>query len=164
MDSKQIYLRFLNMIHALDGGANAPTMDFDAKRLLEVIAVRHSEQKPLTVTDAMALNSMPHPPPSIARLINCVNSAWSTPCLKATTAAPSIWFPHKQRMTTLTKLEKSCSKPSRPHKPEPCAHPKTASLVDAVLLSTYAVLTSFLDFVGRDTTAVFSVVLNLGHA
>ena len=86
------------MIHALDGGANAPTMDFDAKRLLEVIAVRHSEQKPLTVTDA--------------------NSAWWTPCLKATTAAPSIWFPHKQLMTTLTKLAKSCSKPSRPHKPD----------------------------------------------
>mgnify|MGYP000299426472 CR=1 FL=1 len=61
MDSKQIYLRFLNMIHALDGGANAPTMDFDAKRLLEVIAVRHSEQKPLTVTDAMALNSIASP-------------------------------------------------------------------------------------------------------
>jgi len=61
MESKQIYLRFLNLIHALDGAANAPVMDLDAKKLLEVIAVRHSADKPLTVTDAMALNSIASP-------------------------------------------------------------------------------------------------------
>jgi len=61
MDSKQIYLRFLNLIHALDGGANAPVMDLDAKKLLEVIAVRHAAEKPLTVTDAMALNAIASP-------------------------------------------------------------------------------------------------------
>jgi Fe2+ or Zn2+ uptake regulation protein len=61
MDSKHIYLRFLNLIHALDGGANAPAMDLDAKKLLEVIAVRHSAEKPLTVTDAMALNTIASP-------------------------------------------------------------------------------------------------------
>ena len=61
MESKQIYLRFLNLIHALDGGANAPAMDLDAKKLLEVIAVRHAEEKPLTVTDAMALNTIASP-------------------------------------------------------------------------------------------------------
>ena len=61
MESKQIYLRFLNLIHALDGGANAPAMDLDAKKLLEVIAVRHAAEKPLTVTDAMALNSIASP-------------------------------------------------------------------------------------------------------
>ena len=61
MDSKQIYLRFLNLIHALDGGANAPAMDLDAKKLLEVIAVHHAAEKPLTVTDAMALNHIASP-------------------------------------------------------------------------------------------------------
>ncbi len=61
MESKQIYLRFLNLIHALDGGANTPAMDLDAKKLLEVIAVRHAAEKPLTVTDAMALNSIASP-------------------------------------------------------------------------------------------------------
>ena len=61
MPSKQIYLRFLNLIHALDGGQHAPTMDLDAKKLLEVIAVRHAQQKPLTVTDAMALNNIASP-------------------------------------------------------------------------------------------------------
>jgi hypothetical protein len=61
MESKQIYLRFLNLIHALDGGVNAPAMDLDAKKLLEVIAVRHAAEKSLTVTDAMALNTIASP-------------------------------------------------------------------------------------------------------
>lgn len=61
MESKQIYLRFLNLIHALDGQANAPVMDLDAKKLLEVIAVRHAAEKPLTVTDAMALTAIASP-------------------------------------------------------------------------------------------------------
>ena len=55
MDSKQIYMRFLNLLHSLEGGAQAPAMDLEAKKLLEVIAVRHAQQKPLTVTEAMAL-------------------------------------------------------------------------------------------------------------
>lgn len=61
MNSKQIYLRFLNLIHALDGSASTPAMDLDAKKLLEVIAVRHAAEKPLTVTDAMALNTIASP-------------------------------------------------------------------------------------------------------
>ena len=61
MPTKQIYLRFLNLIHALDSGQHAPAMDLDAKKLLEVIAVRHAQSKPLTVTDAMALSSIASP-------------------------------------------------------------------------------------------------------
>lgn len=61
MPTKQIYLRFLNLIHALEDGKNAPAMDLDAKKLLEVIAVRHEQEKPLTVTDAMALTSIASP-------------------------------------------------------------------------------------------------------
>ena len=61
MPSKQVYLRFLNLIHALEGGDHAPTMDLDAKKLLEMIAVRHAHGQALTVTDAMALNSIASP-------------------------------------------------------------------------------------------------------
>ena len=61
MNSKQIYMRFLNLIHALDGDANAPHMDLDAKKLLEVVSVRHDLGKPLTVTDAMALGQIASP-------------------------------------------------------------------------------------------------------
>lgn len=61
MEAKQIYLRFLNLIHALDGAEHAPAMDLDAKKLLEVIAVRQAQGKPLTVTDAMALHTIASP-------------------------------------------------------------------------------------------------------
>jgi Fe2+ or Zn2+ uptake regulation protein len=61
METKQIYLRFLNLIHALEGEAHAPVMDLDAKKLLEMIAVRHEQKKPLTVTEAMALGSIASP-------------------------------------------------------------------------------------------------------
>ena len=61
MNSKQIYLRFLNLIHALDGQDTASAMDLDAKKLLEVIAVHHAQEKPLTVTDAMALKTIASP-------------------------------------------------------------------------------------------------------
>lgn len=61
MANKQIYLNFLNLIHALDGAQHAPAMDLDAKKLLEVIAVHHAQEKPLTVTDAMALNTIASP-------------------------------------------------------------------------------------------------------
>jgi len=61
MESKQIYLRFLNLIHALDGGDHALAMDLDAKKLLEVIAVRQTSGKALTVTDAMALDTIASP-------------------------------------------------------------------------------------------------------
>ena len=61
MPTKQIYLRFLNLIQALEGEANTPAMDLDAKKLLEVIAVYHAQDKPLTVTEAMALNTIASP-------------------------------------------------------------------------------------------------------
>lgn len=55
------YLRFLNFIHALDGDTNAPQMDLDAHKLLEVISVKQSQGNPLTVTDAMALQHIASP-------------------------------------------------------------------------------------------------------
>jgi len=61
MPTKQIYLRFLNLIQALEGEAQTPAMDLDAKKLLEVIAVHHAQDKPLTVTEAMALNTIASP-------------------------------------------------------------------------------------------------------
>ena len=59
--SVKLYLRFLNLIHALDGGGDSPAMDLDAKRLLEEIAVRHAQDKCMTVTDAMAMSHIASP-------------------------------------------------------------------------------------------------------
>lgn len=61
MSSKQIYIRFLSILHALEGREDAPVMDLDAKKLLEVIAVRHAQHQPLTITDAMALSHIASP-------------------------------------------------------------------------------------------------------
>jgi DNA-binding MarR family transcriptional regulator len=61
MKSNQIYLRFLSLLHAIENSDELPPMDLESKRLLEVIAIRFNELKPLTVTDAMALNHIASP-------------------------------------------------------------------------------------------------------
>ncbi len=61
MDTKQIYMRFLNLLHALEGSDDAPAMDLEAKKLLEVIAVHDANKTPLTVTAAMALAHIASP-------------------------------------------------------------------------------------------------------
>jgi len=38
-----------------------PDVDFEARRLLEIIALRESEGNPMTVTDAMALTDIASP-------------------------------------------------------------------------------------------------------
>ena len=61
MDSKQVYMRFLSILHAIEGREDVPPMDLDAKKLLEVIAVRYEHKQPLTVTEAMALAHIASP-------------------------------------------------------------------------------------------------------
>jgi DNA-binding MarR family transcriptional regulator len=61
MSTKQIYMRFLNLIQALEVDQKAPSIDLDAKKLLEVIAVRHEQKRSLTVTEAMALTAIASP-------------------------------------------------------------------------------------------------------
>jgi DNA-binding MarR family transcriptional regulator len=61
MQNQSIYLRFLSLLHAIEGKGELPNLDLDAKRLLEVIGVQHSHGKPLTVSDAMAMNQIASP-------------------------------------------------------------------------------------------------------
>ena len=61
MTNQTIYLRFLALLHAIEGKGEIPTLDLDAKKLLEVIAVHHTQGNPLTVTDAMALGHVASP-------------------------------------------------------------------------------------------------------
>ncbi len=61
MKSNQIYLRFLSLLHAIENSDELPQMDLEAKRLLEVIAIRFDQKTPLTVTEAMALNDIASP-------------------------------------------------------------------------------------------------------
>ena len=61
MQNQSVYLRFLSLLHAIEGKGELPNLDLDAKRLLEVIAVQHSQGKPLTVSDAMAMTQIASP-------------------------------------------------------------------------------------------------------
>jgi len=59
--SDNIYLRFLTLLHTIEGKGELTTLDLDAKKLLETIAVRHSLGKSLTVTEAMAMSHIASP-------------------------------------------------------------------------------------------------------
>ena len=61
MQNQIIYLRFLSLLHAIEGKGELPNLDLVAKRLLEVIGVQHSQGKPLTVSDAMAMTQIASP-------------------------------------------------------------------------------------------------------
>ena len=61
MKSNQIYLRFLSLLHAIENSDELPQMDLEAKRLLEVIAVRCQQGQPLTVTEAMSMQQIASP-------------------------------------------------------------------------------------------------------
>ena len=54
-------MRFLNLLHALEGGEQEKNLDLEARKLLEIIAVRHEQRQPLTVTEAMALAHIASP-------------------------------------------------------------------------------------------------------
>ena len=48
-------------MHAIEGKGELPELDLDAKRLLEVIAVKQSQGQTITVTDAMAMVQIASP-------------------------------------------------------------------------------------------------------
>ena len=59
--NNHIYLRFLTLLHTIEGKGELPALDLDAKKLLETIAVRHTQGKPLTVTEAMGMSHIASP-------------------------------------------------------------------------------------------------------
>ncbi len=61
MESQHIYIKFLTLLHAIEGKGELPELEMDAKRLLEVIAVQHSLGKAMTVSDAMGLSHIASP-------------------------------------------------------------------------------------------------------
>lgn len=59
--SKNIYLRFLTLLHTIEGKGELHSLDLDAKKLLETIAVQHFQGKSLTVTEAMTMSHIASP-------------------------------------------------------------------------------------------------------
>jgi DNA-binding MarR family transcriptional regulator len=61
MKNQDTYIRFLSLMHAIEGKGELPALDLDAKHLLEVIAVKMSHGQAITVTDAMAMSNIASP-------------------------------------------------------------------------------------------------------
>lgn len=55
------YLVFLGLIQSAEKEGQIPSLEPDAKRLLEAIAVNHHEGHNITISDAMALGSIASP-------------------------------------------------------------------------------------------------------
>jgi DNA-binding MarR family transcriptional regulator len=61
MSNTSIYLRFINLTHAVTSEWEGVGIDLLGLRLLEAIAIAHNQGAALTVTDAMALNGIASP-------------------------------------------------------------------------------------------------------
>ena len=58
---KSAYMRFLTLLAKIEQGSDIHTLDEVSKRLLDTIAMRHAAGSSLTVTEAMALNTLSSP-------------------------------------------------------------------------------------------------------
>jgi DNA-binding MarR family transcriptional regulator len=61
MKNQEIYIKFLSLVHAIEGSDQLPALDHDAKKLLEVIAIKHSQGQDFTISDAMAMQHIASP-------------------------------------------------------------------------------------------------------
>ena len=57
---ENVYLRFLQLLHSIDSNLDWG-IDEASRHLLDVIAIHHSNEEPLTVTAAMQLNAIASP-------------------------------------------------------------------------------------------------------
>ena len=74
MSNSAIYIRFINLSQAIFGQLEHVGIDLLALRLLEAIAIAHSEGTALTVTDAMALNAIASPATMHRKLTNLLDA------------------------------------------------------------------------------------------
>ncbi len=61
MDSAQFYLRLKHLIHSIDQDVDLADLDLVSMRILEIASLRYLDQKPMTVSEVMALDSLASP-------------------------------------------------------------------------------------------------------
>jgi DNA-binding MarR family transcriptional regulator len=61
MESTQFYLRLKHLIHSLDQQRDLAELDLVSMRVLEILALRHLEDKSMTVTEVMAMHTLGSP-------------------------------------------------------------------------------------------------------
>ena len=74
MTNSTAYIRFINLTHAVNSEFEGAGIDLLSLRLLEAIAIAHSEGSALTVTDAMALNTLASPATMHRKLTNLLDA------------------------------------------------------------------------------------------
>ena len=74
MSNSAIYIRFINLSQAIFGQLEHVGIDLLASRLLEAVAIAHSEGAALTVTEAMALNAIASPATMHRKLTNLLDA------------------------------------------------------------------------------------------
>ena len=74
MSNAATYIRFINLTHAVTNQWGGAGIDLLSLRLLEAIAIAHSEGAALTVTDAMALNALASPATMHRKLTNLLDA------------------------------------------------------------------------------------------
>ena len=74
MNNTSTYIRFINLTHALSSEWEGTGIDLLSLRLLEAIAIAHSEGNALTVTDAIALNAIASPATMHRKLTSLLNA------------------------------------------------------------------------------------------
>ena len=58
---KSTFIRFLHLKEVLSGHQVEAEIDLTAQKLLEVVCLRHDQHKPMTVSEAMQLQSVASP-------------------------------------------------------------------------------------------------------
>jgi hypothetical protein len=61
MKNSSIYIRFLNLLEAVEQSPDLAQLDLECKKLLEIVAVRAQASQPLSVTEAMGLDHIASP-------------------------------------------------------------------------------------------------------
>ena len=74
MSNAATYIRFINLTHAVTNQWGGAGIDLLSLRLLEAIAIAHSKDAALTVTDAMALNALASPATMHRKLTNLLDA------------------------------------------------------------------------------------------
>lgn len=76
MPHPNAYLRFLNLLRGVEATLLPPSLDATAKCLLERIACQHALGKPLTITEAMALQDVASPATIHRKIDDLRDTGW----------------------------------------------------------------------------------------
>jgi DNA-binding MarR family transcriptional regulator len=73
---KSTFISFLHLKEVLSGHQIETEIDLTSQKLLEVVSLRHAQEKPMTVTDAMQLQHVASPATLHRKLSNLIDHGY----------------------------------------------------------------------------------------